>query len=62
MIFADIEDGCHIFVDANILVYHFSRKSRFNTHKQVAPSVVCSGYSIDRPTQEILDAGADGFI
>jgi predicted nucleic acid-binding protein len=30
MIFADIEDGCHIFVDANILVYHFSRKSRFN--------------------------------
>lgn len=24
--------------------------------------IVCSGYSIDGPAQEILDAGADGFI
>ena len=24
--------------------------------------VVCSGYSIDGPAQEILDAGAEGFI
>jgi len=24
--------------------------------------IVCSGYSIDGPAQEILDAGAEGFI
>ena len=24
--------------------------------------VVCSGYSIDGPAQEILDAGAQGFV
>ena len=24
--------------------------------------VVCSGYSIDGPAREILDAGAEGFI
>ena len=30
MFLSDIEDGCNIFVDANIFVYHFSKKSRFN--------------------------------
>ena len=25
-------------------------------------AVVCSGYSIDGPTQDILHAGAEGFI
>jgi CheY-like chemotaxis protein len=24
--------------------------------------IVCSGYSIDGPAQDILDAGAEGFI
>lgn len=30
MFLSDIEDGCNIFIDANIFVYHFSKKSRFN--------------------------------
>jgi len=30
MVLSEIEDGCHIFVDANIFVYHFAKKSRFN--------------------------------
>ncbi|NVM26959.1 MAG: type II toxin-antitoxin system VapC family toxin [Desulfobacterales bacterium] len=30
MFFSDLESGSSIFVDANIFVYHFSKRSRFN--------------------------------
>jgi len=30
MVLSEIEDGCYIFVDANVFVYHFAKKSRFN--------------------------------
>lgn len=30
MFFLDLEDGSSIFVDANIFIYHFSQKSKFN--------------------------------
>ena len=30
MFLSDLEDGSSIFVDANIFIYHFSRKSKFN--------------------------------
>ena len=30
MLLSDLEDGSSIFVDANIFVYHFSEKSKFN--------------------------------
>ena len=30
MFLSDIEDGSSIFVDANIFIYHFSQKSKFN--------------------------------
>jgi two-component system, cell cycle sensor histidine kinase and response regulator CckA len=31
-------------------------------HRPSAKIIVCSGYGLDGPTQELLDAGADGFI
>jgi len=31
MFLSDLEDGSSIFVDANIFIYHFSRKSKFNS-------------------------------
>jgi predicted nucleic acid-binding protein len=30
MFLSELEDGSSIFVDANIFIYHFSKKSRFN--------------------------------
>ena len=30
MFLSDLEDGSSIFVDSNIFIYHFSRKSKFN--------------------------------
>lgn len=30
MFLSDLEDGSFVFIDANIFVYHFSRKSRLN--------------------------------
>ena len=30
MVLSEIEDGQRVFVDANIFVYHFAKKSRFN--------------------------------
>jgi predicted nucleic acid-binding protein len=30
MFLSDLEDGFSIFVDANIFIYHFSKKSKFN--------------------------------
>ncbi|MBU4053624.1 MAG: response regulator, partial [Proteobacteria bacterium] len=38
-------------------VYHFLMKDRPNLKV-----IVCSGYSIEGPAQEILDAGAQGFV
>jgi DNA-binding NarL/FixJ family response regulator len=31
-------------------------------HRPLAKVIVCSGYGLAGPTQELLDAGADGFI
>ena len=31
MFLYDLEDGSSVFVDANIFIYHFSQKSKFNT-------------------------------
>ena len=31
-------------------------------HRPSAKVIVCSGYGLAGPTQELLDAGADGFI
>jgi|GEM_PF-1070931 len=31
-------------------------------HRPLAKVIVCSGYGLDGPTQELLEAGADGFI
>jgi predicted nucleic acid-binding protein len=30
MFLSNLEDGCSIFVDANIFIYHFCKKSKFN--------------------------------
>ncbi len=30
MFLSDLEDGSFIFVDANIFIYHFCKKSKFN--------------------------------
>ena len=38
-------------------VYHFLMKDRPNLKV-----IVCSGYSVEGPAQEILDAGAQGFV
>ena len=38
-------------------VYHFLMKDRPNLKV-----IVCSGYSVEGPAQEILDAGAEGFV
>ena len=38
-------------------VYH-----RLKAYKPDLKVIVCSGYAIDGPAQEILDAGAEGFI
>jgi len=38
-------------------VYQFIKKARPNLKV-----IVCSGYAIDGPAQELLDAGAQGFI
>ena len=42
---------------AGKVVYHFMKKARPNLK-----TIVCSGYAIDGPPKEILDAGADAFI
>ena len=37
----------------------------YDQMKKIKPNlkvILCSGYSIDGPAQEILDAGAQGFI
>ncbi len=31
-------------------------------HRPLAKVIVCSGYGLDGPTQELLEAGADGFL
>ena len=39
------------------IVYHRIMENRPNLKV-----IICSGYAIDGPAQEILDAGAEGFI
>ncbi len=42
---------------AGKVVYHFMKKARPNLK-----TIVYSGYAVDGPPKEILDAGADAFI